>query len=177
MKPNRGVFMGFLLWFVTITAAHAAVVTWNVDATFNDGGHATGFFEFDSAKFAATGNGLGNFDILTTRGNLIAGTEYLSGFLVSSALATRFATDITNDLGHLALMNASALPDVGGTVRLAGGQENFGSLAARIVVAGQLVSEVPEASQVTFMIVVAAGLAAALFLRLCRRGMDRSVTV
>jgi len=40
---------------------------------FKDGGNAIEFFEFDSGRFAATGDGLGNFDIIAKGGSLTAG--------------------------------------------------------------------------------------------------------
>jgi len=139
-----------------------------VDATFSDGGRALGSFQFDNDKFATTGNGLGNFDILTTRGSLLAGVEYLTGLFISSANATRFATSITiatstNNLGpQLTLQHTAPLSDSGGVIQLTGGTENFMGIA-RTILAGELVGEVPEASQVIFLVLGLAGMAGYTF--------------
>jgi len=147
------------------TRLHAALITWDVNATFDDGGSATGFFQFDSDKFAATGNGLGDFDILTTRGSELSGANYASGFFITNAESTPFSTSITNSLGHLILQHRLPLTDSGGIIPLTEGTEDFGGLASRAIVVGQLVAQVPEASQSTMIAVGALLLAGGLFFR------------
>jgi len=128
-------------------SSHAAIVTWDVSAAFNDGGFANGSFQFDSDKFALTGNGLGDFDIVTTPGSAVAGANYISGFFISSAQSTPFSTSITNSLGQLILQHTLPLTDSGGVVPLTAGTEDFGGLASRYIIGGQLIGQVPEASQ------------------------------
>jgi len=144
--------IAFLLCLVAATAGRAAVVTWNVTGTFDDGGSIGGFFQFDSDEFAATGNGIGNFDILTTRGSVLAGAEYLSGFLISDAKATPLLIDITNSLGRLVLQHAIPLSDAGGQIPLTSGAENFGGVDSRTIFAGHLERSVPEPSQWMYFI-------------------------
>jgi len=151
MNSANTVVASLLGCLVAATSAGAAVVTWEVDATFDDGGRAAGFFQFDGAAFAGGGNGLGKFDIVTTRGSNLSGTEYASGLFITSAEATRFATNITNNLGQLSLLHTIPLSDAGGTIDLTGGSENFGNLASRALVSGKLVGMIPEASTFTFL--------------------------
>jgi len=110
-----------------------------------------------------SGNGLGIFDIVTTRGGKLAGTEYATGLFRSEGDATPFAMNITNDLGHLSFLHRLPLSDAGGIVSLDGGTEEFGILASRSVVRGELVGQVPEASQLIFLLIGAAGIVAAVF--------------
>jgi len=144
--------IGFLLCLIAATSGHSAVVTWNVTGIFDDGARIGGFFQFDSDKFAATGNGIGNFDILTTRGSVLAGAEYLSGFLISDAKATPLLIDITNSLGRLVLQHAIPLSDAGGLIPLTSGAEDFGGVDSRAIRAGELVGSVPEPSQWMYFI-------------------------
>jgi len=95
-------------------------VTWKLTASFDDEGRATGFFQFDNDKFQMSGNGLGIFDIVTTRGGKLAGTEYATGLFRSEGDATPFAMNITNDLGHLSFLHRLPLSDAGGIVSLNG---------------------------------------------------------
>jgi hypothetical protein len=54
------------------TASHAAIVTWNLNATFDDGGTATGFFAFDFDEEFIPVLSASRWDIKMTPGTSIA---------------------------------------------------------------------------------------------------------
>lgn len=63
-----------LLIFLRSHASHAAVVTWElVNFTFDDGGTASGTFNFDTEK-----NTLSDIDIYTSTGSRVEGRHYIA---------------------------------------------------------------------------------------------------
>jgi PEP-CTERM motif-containing protein len=108
--------------------ANASLILWTLsNATFNDGGAATGHFLYDASTFTMTG-----FDVTTTAGTALAGNHYLdldgvfppypaSGFAVTDPAAPPLPAGAS----FIALNFQSALSGTGGTIGLLPGGEGF----------------------------------------------------
>ena len=126
-----------------VTSAHAA--TWNlVDVTFDDGGTATGSFDYDAAT-----NTYSNIDIMTTAGSVLPGTSYTFDFSAFGTVSPNpiFLTDNGQQRPTLFFDLASQLTDSGGTILLLSGAEIFAASASlpdnRRDITGGSISAVP----------------------------------
>lgn len=158
-------------------AAQAAMVTWKLDnVRFDDGGTATGWFEWDSTAWSSvqeiynpwyTGGDYGAYEIRTSSGAGL-GWNYSSEDGNNSSYFTNLWGDTAlawqgyeYDTPYIDLILASVLTDAGGTVSLVGGWEcsNITSTNCREVVAGSVTTSVAAVPEPASLALAAAALA------------------
>ena len=149
--------------------ANASLILWTLsNATFNDGGSASGRFFYNADTATMTG-----FDVTTTAGTALSGTHYLdlngvfppypsAGFAVTNPAAPPLPANAL----FIALNFQSALSNAGGSIALLPGGEGycldsqcaFGSYR-RVFNGGSVKGiQVPEPSVLTLFAVAAAAM-------------------
>ena len=150
-----------------ISSAHAAVVTYHLqNVVFDDGGTASGFFEYDTS----TGAIITNDSIVTTPGSVLDGVSYDAGIpggvfsidVGSTIYFLDFLNSIEDQLGLSALISLSNVheraidfPAPGVAIVLG---ERYGT--GQLVTDDLTVSEVPIPAALPLFIAGLAGLAA-----------------
>ena len=166
-----------LLSLTLASAAQAAMVTWTLDnVRFDDGGTASGWFEWDATAWSSTqedynpwytGGDYGAYEIRTSPGQGLGwnysssdgnNISYFTNLWGDTALAW---AGYALDTPFIDLILASALTDAGGTVSLVGGWEctDVSSTACREIVSGTVTTRIASVPEPASLALVAAALA------------------